>query len=168
MPVGDSSNAWQWPSLWARSRVEMTRPMNASCDPYGWYGNSTAIPPMWYTFLGFVAGVAEPISLWFGRWSLRKKKKKVTALCCQFLFVRKKMGKTRDIAFWRERIWIGFLDFIYFSLRAVASIVRCALIVGTRELWQPSRWGFLLVIVAVIWPRKIAANCIAALVLVDT
>uniref|UniRef100_A0A7N2MUF2 Histone-lysine N-methyltransferase ASHH3 n=1 Tax=Quercus lobata TaxID=97700 RepID=A0A7N2MUF2_QUELO len=23
-------------SLWARSRVEMTRPMNASCDPYGW------------------------------------------------------------------------------------------------------------------------------------
>jgi hypothetical protein len=45
----------------------MTRPMNASCDPYGRYGNSTWMPPMWYTFLGvfglgFGPGVAETIS----------------------------------------------------------------------------------------------------------
>ena len=51
--------------------VEMTRPMNTSCDPYGWYGNSTWMPPMWYTFLGLLmfrsgpggVGVAETISV---------------------------------------------------------------------------------------------------------
>lgn len=51
VPVGDSSSAWQFPSLWDRSRVEITLFMKASCVPYGWYGNSTGMPPMWSIFL---------------------------------------------------------------------------------------------------------------------
>uniref|UniRef100_A0A2P2PCL3 Uncharacterized protein n=1 Tax=Rhizophora mucronata TaxID=61149 RepID=A0A2P2PCL3_RHIMU len=45
----------------------MILPMNASCDPYGWHGNFTWMPPTWNAFLhlelGFelVAGVADTI-----------------------------------------------------------------------------------------------------------
>lgn len=51
VPVGDSSSAWQWPSRCDRSSVEITRFMNDSWVPYGWYGNSTGTPPMWILFI---------------------------------------------------------------------------------------------------------------------
>ena len=36
VPLGDLSNAWQWPSFWTRLRVEITLAINANWDPYGW------------------------------------------------------------------------------------------------------------------------------------